>query len=92
MAPEITCQPVRVAVSNTGEGEDGFLIFADGVLMVTHLQQPIDSELRGQWFLECGFGPCGRAEANGLLWDSPDAAQEWVLSRLASQTSTPGGS
>ena len=81
MAPHITCQPVRVAVSKTEE--DGFLIFADGrlVAVITHLNTSIGDDFPRRWFLEAGFGPC--AEHVPPIFESPDEAQQWALDRCA---------
>jgi hypothetical protein len=84
MEPHITCQPVRVAVGKTGE--QGFLVFADGLLMavITHLHA-VDERLEGKWFVEAGFGPCN--EIVPPIFDSPDEAQRWVF--RAVQASRP---
>jgi hypothetical protein len=77
MEPHITCVPTRIPVYQTDE--EGFLIFADGLLMavISYLRESVDESLKGKWFLEAGFGPC--SVLSPPIFDSPDRAQEWVL-------------
>ncbi len=81
MAPHLTCQSVRVAVSKTAE--DGFLVFVDGCLVavITHLNTSVGDDFPKRWFLEAGFGPC--ADHMPPIFDSPDHARQWVLERYA---------
>ena len=87
MAPHIICQTIRIPATRSGVVEDGFLIFADDVLMaaVTRLEHSIDEDLedlRGQWYLETGYGPCAVGPGDDQLFRSPDDAQQWVLERV----------
>jgi hypothetical protein len=42
-------------------------------------------DLKGQWFLEAGFGPCGKGTRSTLTFDSLGEAQQWGLARVASE-------
>jgi hypothetical protein len=86
MAPHITCQTILVPATPTRAVEQGFLIFADNVLMavVMHLQRSVDDpDLRGLWFLETGYGPCAEPPGVERTFRSPDEAQQWVLQRVS---------
>ncbi len=85
MAPHIACQSILIPASpRTGTVEEGFLVFADDVLMaaVMRLDKSVDGDLRGQWFLETGYGPCTVPPGSDVLFRTPDEAQQWVLERV----------
>ena len=75
--------PVRIAVDGD-KSEPGFLIFADGVLVavLSHLKETVEGELRNNWYIEAGFGPC-----EGIIphpfFKSQDDAERWILASVA---------
>ena len=78
---DLTLQPVPVNTSTADE--DGCLIFADGQLMavIVQLDGSVTEDLRGQWYLEVGFGPC--SDFNHPTFASAAEAEDWVRSRLS---------
>ena len=76
-------QRVRVA---TGSGdEDGCLVIADGrlVAVLVHLSGEHYQELSGRWYLEAGFGRLDGPDHPTFA--DLDAAQGWIMRRLAEQ-------
>ena len=70
-------QAVRVAIDKD-KTEPGLLIFVGGALVAvfSRLDQSIEHESKGQWYLEAGFGRCETAAPP--LFASQDEAEEWV--------------
>ncbi len=85
---KMTFQPVEIAVQ--GGLEAGRLVFADAklVAVITHLDRSVSEELRSQWFLEAGFGPCETATPQ--LFASLEAAEQWVRERVEGAAVTAG--
>ena len=86
MEPQLTCQPVRVAIGN--RDEPGFLLFANDslVAVVTQVRRTTGAAPQHHWFLEASFGPC--AAWPKPEFDSPDEVQTWVAQRLATEALT----
>ena len=85
MAPHIRCQTILIPVSpRSSTVEQGFLILVDDVLMavIMCLDKSVEDDLRGQWFLETGYGPCTVGPGEDVLFQNPDEAQQWVLERV----------
>jgi len=86
MTPTVTFRPVSLA---TRKGEESArLVFADERLVA--ILVPIGAEGNETkaegWYLELGFGKC---EADGLLFASLSAAETWVQTRLAGDSTKP---
>ncbi|WP_262269983.1 response regulator [Microvirga yunnanensis] len=71
----------RVRVDTGSADEDGLLVLRDNKLVAVLVQVSTeigDPELRNQWFLEAGFGPClGRRQGHGVF-GSLAAAAAWI--------------
>jgi hypothetical protein len=55
----VTLHAIKVATAS--EDESGVLVFVDDklVAVLVHLAARFHGEIRGHWFAEAGFGPCG---------------------------------
>jgi hypothetical protein len=84
MAPHIRCQTILIPATRSGVVEQGFLVFADDVLMavVMYLDKSVEADLRRQWFLETSYGSCTVPPGSDVLFQTPDEAQSWVLQRV----------
>jgi hypothetical protein len=85
MAPHIRCQTILIPASpRSNTVEQGFLVFADDVLMavVMCLDKSVEDDLRGQWFVETGYGPCTVPLGSDILFQTPGEVQEWVLEQV----------
>jgi hypothetical protein len=75
---ELTCQPVRVA---TGEEGDGRLVFADDALVAVLVTlSAAHGAATGHWFLEVGFGLLDRP--NPPTFPTLPAALHWITTEL----------
>jgi hypothetical protein len=82
---DITLQPI--AVITDGGSQDGRLVLADGQLaaVVARVsgEDTAGEEYAEGWFMEAGFGPCGRLSAvQPPVFPSLDEATRWVRERL----------
>ena len=79
----ISLQSAKIATGSPDH--DGFLEFADDTLVAVfvRLEDEAHGDVRGQWFLEAGFGRCN-ASLGHLSFKLPDDVQRWVLNRLIS--------
>jgi hypothetical protein len=79
--PKLDLQPVTLA-TGTADAR-GCLVLADGSLaaVVVRLDDDAHGEMIGAWFLEAGFGPC--QTPTPPVFPTLEAAQAWVLSRIA---------
>lgn len=84
MRPVITRQHIRIATGSSDE--DGFLLFADGrlVAIFVRLSDPSHGEMRGRWFLECGFGDWYSARVPEPF-TTVDAAEQWLAEQFGSR-------
>ncbi len=82
MAPTLTTQPIRVAISR--HGDEGCLVMADDLLVaVLVLLSDQYGPEAGRWYLETGYGP-----VDGLshpTFADLGEAQEWIGQRLDSR-------
>jgi hypothetical protein len=79
MGTGVVCQAVHVATGSADN--EGFLVFVDDVLaaVFVRLEDQAHGPLRGQWFLETGFG---RYQVKSPpVFEKIDEAQKWVLKR-----------
>ena len=76
--PRVTREPMDVLTGT--DDREGFLILVNGSLaaVIVRLADPAHDSLRGKWFLEVGFG---RLQRDGLVFDTPEDAMEWVRAR-----------
>ena len=82
--PHIALQSAKLATGSPRHDE--FLVFADDTLVAVfvRLEDEAHGDVRGQWFLEAGFGPCNTSPGH-LSFKSLDDVQRWVLDRLSYQ-------
>jgi hypothetical protein len=90
---------VRVAVDGD-KSEQGFMVFADGVLVAVFscLKETVESELQERWYLEAGFGPCDgvlphptfERQEQAEAWDHPSPLKRNSLrkARLRERTTS----
>ncbi|GJD99881.1 hypothetical protein [Methylobacterium isbiliense] len=83
MEASVCLKPVVV---NTGSGgQDGLLVFFAkqlvAVLVLLEDKNAPDTTLRGQWFLEAGFGPC-QAWNKGQIFATRDEAVAWIRDQV----------
>jgi hypothetical protein len=79
---DITFQFVKVLID--GHDSEGRLIFANDQLSAVIVRLDGEAhhpELKGQWHLEAGFGPCD-ARIAPPTFTTPEAAGSWVKQRL----------
>jgi hypothetical protein len=84
MRPVITRQQVRIATDSSDE--EAFLLFSDGRLaaIIVRLAEPSHGNMKGRWFLECGFGDWYTAPFPEPFADA-DAAERWLMKRIESR-------
>jgi hypothetical protein len=85
MALSISFQPIPILID--GHDTQGQLVLADAQLVA--VLSRIDGaahgpELKGQWHLEAGFGPC---PDNNAVFGTLDAVEAWVRGRIEAKQS-----
>jgi hypothetical protein len=67
-------------------GRGGLSPFFDGrlVAIIVRLAEPSHGNMKGRWFLECGFGDWYTAPFPEPFADA-DAAERWLMKRIESR-------
>lgn len=79
MPLEIQFQPIDIG--DPAAGEEAVLGLANGRLVAVLVRIALKgSEDHAGFYLEVGFGPCGR---EGLLFASLQAAESWIRSQVS---------
>jgi hypothetical protein len=80
---KVSWQSARVG-SGFAREEDGRLVFVDGrlaAILVRRSDDHQESELRGAWSIDAGFGPITGMQETFLTFDD---AVSWILRRFRS--------
>jgi hypothetical protein len=84
MTVSISFQPIPILID--GHDTQGQLVLAEGqlVAVVSRIDGETHApEVKGQWHLEAGFGPC--QDSGGSVFRTLDEAGAWVGERIGAK-------